>query len=149
MKKLIRIKKSEEGQSLIELGVSLTVLLIILVGVIELGMLFFQYIAMREGAQEGAVYASIYPTACNQTVERVKRGLYNVDPTQVEVDVEVNGKACVLATASDACASKEVRVTVHQPDYKITMPLLGSFLGKQTLDIKAVVTGTIIRPPCK
>jgi hypothetical protein len=104
---------------------------------------------MREGAQEGAVYASIYPTACNQTIERVKRGLYNVDPAQVEVSVKVNGVECHLATPADACASKEVIINVHQPGYKITMPFLGSVLGKQSLDISAVVTSTIIRPPCE
>jgi Flp pilus assembly protein TadG len=148
MKLISRTSKSEKGQSLLELGVSVTILLLILVGVIELGMIFFQYIAMRDAAQEGAAYATIYPTACNQAIERVKKDLYNVDPSQVDVTVEVNGVLCHHATVADACASKEVRVTVHQAEYPITMPLLGSFLGKQTLDIKASVTGTIIRPPC-
>ena len=69
-------------------------------------------------------------------------------PSQVVVTVDVNGVACHHATAADACASKEVRVTVHQPNYPITMPLLGAVLGKQSLDIKASITGTIIRPPC-
>jgi len=148
MKIHFRPSKSEKGQSLIELGVSITILLLILVGIIELGMLLFQYLAMRDAAQEGAVYTTIYPTACNQTIERVKKDLYNIDPSQVEVTVEVNGVLCHHATAADACASKEVKVTVHQPKYQISMPLLGSVLGRQTLDISAVVTGTVIRPPC-
>ena len=148
MKRLIQIKKSEKGQSLVELSVSILILLLILVGVIELGNLFYQYIAMREAAQEGAIYASIYPTACNQTIERIKKGLYVVDPDQVEVEVQVNGSQCHLATQADACASKEIIVTVHQPEYKIMVPFLGSVLGKQSLEISAVVTSTIIRPPC-
>jgi Flp pilus assembly protein TadG len=148
MKLHFRTSKSEKGQSLVELGVSITILLLILVGVIELGMLLFQYIAMRDAAQEGAVYTTIYPTACNQTIERVKKDLYNIDPSQVDVTVEVNGVLCHLATPADACASKEVRVTVHQPNYQISMPFLGSVLGRQSLDIKASITGTIIRPPC-
>jgi Flp pilus assembly protein TadG len=153
MKLIRRISKSEKGQSFIELGASMLVLLIILAGVVEIGMFMFQYIAMRDAAQEGAMYASIYPTACNQTIERVKKDLYNVDPTQIDVTVTINGAQCT-PTVPNACASKvvdaynEVRVTIHQPNYRITMPFLGTFLGRQTLDISATTTSTIIRPPC-
>lgn len=143
------ITKSQKGQSFVELGVSMVILLLVLAGVIEFGMLMFQYVAMRDAAQEGAVYTSMYPTACNQTIERVKKDLYNVDPSQVEVAVEVNGISCIDARPADACASHEVKVTVRQPDYKLSMPLLGTFLGRQSLNISAATTSTIIRPPCQ
>jgi Flp pilus assembly protein TadG len=148
MKTPRRTAKTKKGQSLIELTLVLPILLLILVGVVEFGMIFFQYIAMRDAAQEGAVYTSIYPTACNQAIERVKKDLYNTDPSQVEVIVEINGVQCDHATAADACASKEVKITVYQHDYKITTPFLGTVLGKQTLDISTSVTSSIIRPPC-
>ncbi len=142
------MKRNEKGQSLVELGFSITVLLIILVGVIELGMLLFQYIAMRDAAQEGVAYATIYPTACNQVTERVMKSLYNTDTSQVQVNIRVNGVACTAASVSDACASKEVVVSVDQPNYPIAMPFLGWILGRQTMDISASVSGTIIRPYC-
>lgn len=148
MKIFNRPKRAEKGQSLVELGFSVVVLLLILSGVIELGGMMFQYMAMRDAAQEGTVYATIYPTACNQTIERVRKSLVNADPNQVLVTVTVNGVLCSSATATDACANKEVKVTVEQPNYQITMPFLGSVLGGQSIHLTAAMTGTVIRPPC-
>lgn len=148
MAKHTHLKKTEKGQSLVELAISLLILLLVLAGVVDLGRLIFQYISIRDAAQEGAVYASIYPTACNQTIERVKSSLSNTDPNQVTVTVLINGLECGGATAQDACANKEARVTIQQPNYEISMPFLGSALGKQTIAISATMSSTIIRPPC-
>ena len=148
MKQPVRINGKEKGQSLVELGVVLVVILIILAGVVDLGGIMFQVLAMRDAAQEGAAYTSIYPTACNQTIARVRESLHNPDPDYVEVIVTVNGKSCEQATVTDACASKEVNVTVHQPNYALSMPLIGSLIGRQSIDLTSNVSSTIIRPPC-
>ncbi len=148
MRTPVPAKESEKGQSLVELAVVIVILLVLLAGVIDLGGLLFQYIAMRDGAQEGAVYASVYPTACNQASARVRESLHNPDPTQVEVAILVNGVACEVATAADACASKEIKVTVRQPQFRLTTPFLGAFIGTQTIDLSANVASTIIRPVC-
>jgi hypothetical protein len=108
----------------------------------------FQYITIRDAAQEGAVYNSIYPTACNQTNERIRESLYNADPSMINVAILVNGVECSQATAADACSSKEVVVTVEQPDYRIAVPFLGTILGTQSINVNATVSATIIRPPC-
>ena len=146
------LRKAQKGQSLMELAVSLVLLLILLTGVMELGRAIFYYIAMRDAAQEGSVYASIYPTACTQTVLRIQKDLYNSDPSQVFVDVNVNGKPCTSATAADACASlanpHQIAVTVRQPAYPISVPFLGTFTGSQTISMSATTTSTVIRPPC-
>ena len=150
MKNNLQKNRSEKGQSLVELGFSMMVLMLILAGVIELGMLLFQYVAMRDAAEEGAAYVSLYPSGngCNQTIERVKKNLYNVDPAQVQVDVLVHGTACLDTAPQFACAGQEATVIVSQPNYRITMPFLGSALGRQSLNIQAKVTSTIIRPAC-
>ena len=57
MKKFI----SERGQSLVELGVSLLILLYLLSGAAEFGVLFFQFVQLRDAAQEGALYGSMNP----------------------------------------------------------------------------------------
>ena len=149
MKTPLPHRSSEKGQSLVELAVSLVILMVILAGVVEIGKLLFQYIAMRDAAQEGAVYASIYPTSCNQAIERVRKSLYNADPNQINVTVLINGVACVDASATDACANKTVKVTVNQPNYQITMPFIGAILGSQTINVSASTTSTILRPLCQ
>src|SRR5215470_12817695 len=47
------------GQSLVELALSLTVILMLLAGAVDFGMAFFSYTAIRDAAQEGALYGSI------------------------------------------------------------------------------------------
>ncbi len=144
----IQAKKTEKGQSLLELGLSAVIILTLLAGAVDLGGLFFQYLAMRDAAQEGAAYISVYPTACNQTIERVRQNLANPDPEQVNITVLVNGVACQNATPADACSSKPVQVIIDQPEYRMTMPFIGSLLGSQSIDLSAKVSSSVIRPPC-
>jgi len=53
---------SQEGQSLIEFAISLVVLLIMLAGIVDSGRALFTYLALRESAEEGALYGSTDPT---------------------------------------------------------------------------------------
>ncbi len=139
-------RKSEKGQGMVEFAVSLVLLMLILAGILDLGRMFFQYIAMRDAAQEGAVYGIVYPTYCDQIVERTLDLL--TDPGAIEnVEVLVNEKLCGDALAADACSGNEIKVTVIDADFEITMPFLGAFVG-QTINLEATVSGTILRPPC-
>jgi len=142
-------KKTEKGQSLVELAMSITVLLVLLAGVVDLGSLFFQYMAMRDAAQEGASFASVYPSACSNIEARVMANLHNDDPTEVHVEILVDGVNCADASASNACAPKDVKVSVHQPEYELMMPMIGAFVGSQTVDLKASITNTILSPICE
>ena len=51
--------KSERGQSLVELSISLVVLLYLLSGAVEFGLAFFQFVQLRDAAQEGALFGSM------------------------------------------------------------------------------------------
>ena len=59
MKMKTQGKRSEKGQSLIELAFGIVVLLILLAGIVDIGRLLFFYISMRDAAQEGAVFGQI------------------------------------------------------------------------------------------
>ncbi|HET6822559.1 MAG TPA: TadE family protein, partial [Anaerolineales bacterium] len=64
--------KRERGQSLVELGISLLILVYLLAGAVEFGVLFFQFVQLRDAAQEGALYGSTSPSNVNEIIERVK-----------------------------------------------------------------------------
>ncbi len=53
--------RKQGGQSLVELAISLTVMLLLLAGAVTFGMAFFSYVAIRDAAQEGALYGSFNP----------------------------------------------------------------------------------------
>ena len=64
--------KSERGQSLVELGISLVVMLFLFGGLVEFGIIFFQYVQLKDAAQEGALYGSLYPYDTVSIEQRVR-----------------------------------------------------------------------------
>ena len=110
-----------------------------------MGRAIFVYMALRDSAQEGALYGSTYPTRTSDIESRVRDSSnllqdLSSDPNAVtEVDITVLG---------DACSGNGIRVQVSYENFPITMPFLGSLLGKQTFGIRASVTDSILTPPC-
>jgi hypothetical protein len=109
--------------------------------------------AIREAAQEGALYGSTDPTATSLILERAEnasdliRDLASTpsDPTDpsgpsaIDVQVEILG---------DACTGNGIKVTVTYDQFPITTPFLGTVLGRQTVPISSSATDTILTPPC-
>ena len=57
----MKFNHAEKGQSLVELALTSLIILTLLAGAGDFGMAFFSYVAIRDAAQEGALYGSIYP----------------------------------------------------------------------------------------
>lgn len=134
--------KTERGQSLMELAFSLMFLLVLLSGVVDLGRAFFTYMAMRDAAQEGALYGSINPN----DIEIKNHVLYSSDMMQNTLtadDITIN-----WSDPASKCTGNAVTVRINYPDFPLTMPLIGTFLGRQTVAISASVTDTILTPSC-
>lgn len=72
------ISRKEKGQGLVELAIILPLLLIILLGTIDFGRVFYAYVTITNASREGARYGSLYPT-------RIDPGC--VDPDCVEFHV--------------------------------------------------------------
>lgn len=140
------LHKKFKGQSMMEFGVSLVAILILLAGLVDVGRMIFTYLTMRDSAQEGAAFGSVYPTHCYQVEDRALSGLS--DPGSVEVSVLINNKACRDAIPTDACLGNPIQITLTNPNFPVTMPLIGAFIGGQTVSLSATVTDTIIRTPC-
>lgn len=146
MKKRSYSKRSEKGQSMVELALTITILMILLAGVVDLGRAFFTYMAMRDAAQEGAAYGSINPFDDAGIKSRVWDNLEQVvsDPAQVtdliDVNLEFNGPV--------RCLGYEIVVNVDYKEFPLTMPFLGWILNSQTIDIHATIKDNILKPPC-
>jgi Flp pilus assembly protein TadG len=59
---LRRRRRSEAGQSLVEFAASLVALMLVLSGVLDIGRAFFTFVAIENGAGEGAIFAAYHPT---------------------------------------------------------------------------------------
>ena len=152
----------EEGQSLMELAVSLVILLILLAGIVDIGRMAFHYIAMRDAAQEGVAYGSIYPNHCYAIEDRVRANLVETNGVNVQIMVAerpTNASLvcnyeywymtyCIETPPDVACQGNVVEVTVSDPDFPLTMPFIGAILGGQTINLETTIRDTIIRPDC-
>jgi hypothetical protein len=142
--------RSEKGQSLIELAVSLVFLLTILAGIVDLGRAIFTRFALQDAAEEGIVFGTSFPTHCNQIHERIAYNLSNeILPDDIAVVVTIkrnNGSfaPCLGIPYAEVYAGKEMRIEVSQT-FQITMPFLGAIIG-QTIPLKATANGIILRP---
>jgi len=134
------------GQSLVEFGAGLLVLLILLAGLVDVGRVIFTYITLRDAAQEAASFGSVYPTHCLQIEDRALSSLTN--PGSIHIGILINNLECQAASPADACLGNPIQITLTDPSFGLSMPFIGAFLGGQTLTLSATVTDTIIRTPC-
>jgi Flp pilus assembly protein TadG len=143
-KKLLKkYSNDESGQSMVELAFSLVFLLILIAGVVDLGRAFFTHIALRDAAQEGALYGSIDSDTKSDAdiAARVEDVLSDrVNPADLTVSV-------TPSLSSSSCAGDSIQVTVGFDNFPITMPFLGAVIGQQ-VDLSANVVDTILSPPC-
>ncbi len=139
----------ETGQSLVEMAISMTFILILLAGVIYFGIALFYFVAMRDAAQEGALYGSMRPTDLAGINQRVANAAGNngvirrmFDQGELQVHITYTGPAC---------EGNGITVTLIH-NYRLDWLPLGSFLspflGQDFIRLRASVTDTILTPPC-
>jgi TadE-like protein len=136
--------KSERAQSLVEFAISLLLILTILTGAVEISLALFEYVTIRDAAQEGALYGSVNPNDTagirNRVIDAASDGL---TLTAANVVVTINGGACEGITGGLA---NTIRITITRP-HQVIMPLIGAFIGQQ-INMSANVTDTILSPSC-
>lgn len=143
---------SERGQSLVELGVSLLILLYLLSGAAEFGVLFFQFVQLRDAAQEGALYGSMNPRNAVPIEDRVRAASSSpidlTDVTKVTIAVTALDKTTnATKTLSSACEGDGLFVQVSFTHH-IFMPFMPQLLGRSDIPLTADVTDTVLTPVC-
>jgi Flp pilus assembly protein TadG len=89
-----RNSRHEEGQAVVELALVLPLMLMLLLGVIQFGTVFRDYIALtdatRVGARQAAVARSIQPESDRvpRVVDMVHRAAVNLNKSKITVTVE-------------------------------------------------------------
>jgi Flp pilus assembly protein TadG len=134
--------KGERGQSLVEMAISIVILLYLLAGAVEFGLAFFQFVQLRDAAQEGALYGSMNPGDLDGVVMRTRAA--STSP------INLNDASIVVVTPTiigAACEGNGIKVVVSYK-HKIFMPFIPQFIGSSTIPLRAEVTDTILTPLC-
>lgn len=120
----IRIARgTQRGQSVIEFALALPVMLLVTLGAVDVGRVFFDYIGLRTAAMEGALYGSRFPTATNDIKQRVRdHYLPNAFPANAAIVAAADG---VCSGANSLNQTGFVTVTVTRPFTPLSLSLLG------------------------
>jgi Flp pilus assembly protein TadG len=135
----MKSKRSERGQSLVELAISIVILIYLLAGAVEFGIAFFQFVQLRDAAQEGALYGSMNPTDTAGITARV-RGASNspIDLSTITPTITYSGPQC---------EGNGITVTLTF-NHQIFMPFIPQLIGRPDIPLTATVTDTILSPVC-
>ncbi len=148
--------KSERGQSLIELAVTLPVLILLLLGTVDFGMAIFSYSILRDAAQEGAFYGSFDPANKAEIENRARnispRNEHVVfsspldlrDESLITVKIKTSGHSC-QGTTNGTANSLSVSVSYKYP---ILMPFAGQLMGDNPILLTGTATNIILQPAC-
>lgn len=138
MKNIFRFPKSARGQSLVELAISILVLIYLLSGAVEFGIAFFQFVQLRDAAQEGALYGSLNPGADDEITARVQGAS--------DSPIDLTTITPVITYSGAQCEGNGITVTITY-NHQVFMPFMSEFVGP-TIPLTATVTDTILTPIC-
>ncbi len=127
-------KQSARGQSLVEAALFFPILLLILMGVVDLGRAYITLVVLQDAASEGAAYAAINPTQTAHIVGRTvgsSNELVRIDPAGVSVQY------------GSLTPGSPITVTV-QYSYEFMMPLVGALLPDNSLTMQTAAAKPIM-----
>ena len=146
----MKIVEQESGSTMIELAVVLPVILVMLLGVLNYGLVLAQNIAVADSARAGAEYATGFGNGTNvqqmQAVATATAGnVPNYKVTAVNVCNCSPGGAAVSCTSS--CSGYGQPATYAQVTATATLPLV--FGSSASIPVKSVAIVRVSCPSCQ
>lgn len=120
----IRGIKDRRGQSTVEFALVLPILLLIVFGIIEFGLIFNAYVTVISSSREGARYGIVGDRNEAEIVQKVKDTAGILDAGKLDVNVQNTGTEITV-------------VVVYHAD--ILDPIMGGILGK-SIPLRAKTT---------
>lgn len=130
-------KRNERGQSLLEFALLVPILLIILAGVLDVGRLYFAYVAVTDAAAEGAAYAAVCSPNCTDGDIRARAKAASGGLVQVVEDDQVVIERPTIASGAP------VTVTVTY-EFALATPFINLIVPGGVLPLNAVATEVIL-----
>lgn len=143
--KLLSASEKEKGQSLLEMAFAAIVLLLLISGIVDLGRLFFTYIALREAAQEGAAFASVCPPdAINHPENGVKIANHVKTSSHFPVNLSLHDVQVIANFTSAPTPGAGLFVQVTYQNFHFITPLLNLVDG----DVSAIAFDVALQFEC-
>ncbi|HUP14708.1 MAG TPA: TadE family protein [Acidimicrobiia bacterium] len=120
--------RSDKGATLIEAAFIIPFVLLLVLGVADLGRAFFDAAKVQEAAQEGAIYASLNPGSPGDAVARAEETIQSPDFT---------GSITITCPSTD-----QVTVTVSYT-FNLVTPIMSNLVGN-SLDLTHSETARVL-----
>lgn len=120
-------RNKERGQSLVEAALILPVLIMVMLGLLDLGRAYYFLVALNDAADEGASYAAIRPNDVAEIQARSASAsalLVTIEPDDVSVTYSPEG----------TWPGQPITVTVTV-DMVIYTPFVGALVSGNSLDL--------------
>ena len=132
--------RTRRGQGIVELALSLPLLLLIMLGTIDVGRVFFDYIQLRNAVREGAGYGAKMP----EDTAGIKNYVLNHGvPSGTVVTVTCTGDC--TTTGGVANGTGTIVVTAQRTFSPITTGFLQSWFGIGTINLNVSASMRLLR----
>lgn len=128
------------GQAMIEFAIGLPLMLLIMLGTLDIGQVFIDYVHLRNGCREGASYGARNPTVNS----RIRQRVYDHSPMMSDGGTLVNvGRNGNLNPESDT--PTYIVITCARTFRPITTGFLNQFFGIGDFELGAVATAEVLK----
>lgn len=118
--------KNEKGQSLVELAVILPVVMLVLMGIIEFGIMLNCYLKVENAAREGARSGIV-----NSSNLEIKNSIIRISP-----DLKAENLTLIVTPAETYRRPGETLTVSINYKYEMTVPIISNIFGR-TVDLEA------------
>jgi Flp pilus assembly protein TadG len=125
------------GQSLIELAFILPILLLLAVGLVDMGRAFYTSIAIQGAAEAGSLVAAEY----NQSAADVRAKIKASTNPDIFPFVSIQDSEITLTMDTSSTGKDTEYTVVVTRNFQLLTPFVGNVLGGQALTLRSVVSG--------
>lgn len=115
------VRRNQKGQSIVEFALVLPILLLLLLGIVEFGLIFNTHVTLTHMAREWARYGSIHWNSESDTVLESKI-IAEIDDSHLD-----SGNASVDVVIDED--SKRINVTINY-NFKFFDPIIPAIIGE-------------------
>lgn len=130
----------QRGQSIVELALAMPVMLLLMLGTIDVGRVFFDYVQLRNAVREGAGYGARMPSDTAGITSRVtSHGI----PSGTSVSVACTGVCTTTAGRPDGIGI--IVVSADHTFTPVTTGFLQTWFGMGPIEIEVSASMRLLR----
>jgi Flp pilus assembly protein TadG len=136
----LRRKGTRKGQGIVELALALPLLLLLMLGTIDVGRVFFDYVQLRNAVREGAGYGARMP---NDTAGIVQRVNQHGIPGGTTISVACTGDCTTTNGVPNGVGT--IEVTANHTFTPVTTAFLQTWFGMGPINISVKSSMRLLR----